>query len=126
MGAKRHLLEKTPVYLHLTRQQALDILSRARLSPDRFTAHRDRTFTAHYLRGRELIFMSDEFEGQLDSADKRVAILKRPCPKMDRGRYITLQFAFAPFEVESPRENPAPKRARTPRTRQATVQHIMV
>jgi hypothetical protein len=126
MGDKRQLLENIPAYLHLTRKQALDILSRARLSPDRFTAHRDHTFTAHYLRGRELIFMSDEFEGRLDSADKRVAILKRPCPKMDRGRYITLQFAFAPFEIESPRENPAPKRTRAPRTRQAMGNHVMV
>ena len=79
----------------ITRKQALEFLQRARLSPDRFTAHRNGTFTARYLREREDSFQPDEFEIQLEKADQRVAILKHPSPKLDRGRYVTLQFSFA-------------------------------
>jgi hypothetical protein len=79
------------------RDEALKILSQAKLPPDRFTAHRNGTFTARYLREWEKAFASDHYEQQLEKADARVAIYKRPSPKMDRGRYITLQFAFATF-----------------------------
>lgn len=90
--------EPPPHLTRVSRKQALAILHSARLMPDRFTAHRNGLFTARYLRGRELVFLSDEYESQLDSADKRVSIIKRPSPKLDRGRYITLQFTFAIFE----------------------------
>ena len=83
-------------FTHVTRRNALEILGRARLYPDRFTAHRNGTFTARYLRDKEPMFQShEEYEGQLEEADQRVAILKRPSPKLDRGRYVTLQFSFA-------------------------------
>ncbi|MCB9456713.1 MAG: hypothetical protein H6671_12065 [Anaerolineaceae bacterium] len=85
------------------RNQALAILRRANLIPDRFTAHRNRTFTARYLRDRAPVFQSaDEFETLLEKADCRIAILKRPSPKLDRGRYITLQFTFAIFNAAVP------------------------
>lgn len=90
------LIPELPPHLtRIPRKQALDILQRARLMPDRFTAHRNGTFTARYLRGRELVFLSEEYETQLDSTDKRVSILKRPSPKLDRGRYMTMLFTFA-------------------------------
>lgn len=85
------------------RNQALAILRRANLTPDRFTAHRNRTFTARYLRDRASVFQSvDEFESLLEKADCRIAILKRPSPKLDRGRFITLQFTFAIFNPAIP------------------------
>lgn len=91
-------IEIPPVLTRVPRKQALEILQRARLSPDRFTAHRNGTFTARYLRDREAVFPShDDFEWQLEKADQRMAILKRPSPKLDRGRYMTLQFSFATF-----------------------------
>jgi hypothetical protein len=82
------------------RNQALDILKRANLFPDKFTAHRNLTFTARYRRDRAATFQSaDEFEARLEKADYRIAILKRPSPKLDRGGYITLQFTFVIFNA---------------------------
>jgi hypothetical protein len=94
------LIEIPSLKERVSRSQALATLRQANLLPDRFTAHRNGVFTAKYLRGRELVFLSDEYETKLESADRRVAILKRPSPKIDRGRYITLQFAFAPFSMD--------------------------
>jgi hypothetical protein len=91
-------VETPSILTRVPRKKALEILQHARLYPDRFTAHRNGIFTARYLRDREPIFQSlDEYESQLESADQRVAILKRPSPKLDRGRYMTLQFTFATF-----------------------------
>ncbi len=90
--------EVPPILTRVPRKTALAILQDARLYPDRFTAHRNGTFTARYLRDKETIFKShDEYENMLESADQRVAILKRPSPQLDRGRYVTLQFTFATF-----------------------------
>lgn len=91
-------IEVPTLLTHVTRTKALDILQSARLYPDRFTAHRNGTFTARYSRDREVIFQAlEDYEAQLEKADQRVAILKRPSPKLDRGRYVTLQFSFATF-----------------------------
>ncbi len=88
------------------RKQALAILRRANLIPDQFTAHRNRTFTARYLRDWTTAFQAvNEFESLLEKADCRIAILKRPSPKLDRGRYITLQFTFAIFNPAIPMGN---------------------
>ena len=91
------MIEIPAFFTRVPRKQALNILQQARLYPDRFTAHRNGTFTARYLRGRELMFLSADYETQLDTTDSRVAILKRPSPKLDRGRYMTFQFTFATF-----------------------------
>lgn len=94
------MFEHIPSMTHVPRRQALDVLQRAHLMPDRFTAHRNGTFTARYLRDEALLKTpADHFESQLDSADRRVAILKRPSPKLDRGRWVTLQFTFATFSA---------------------------
>lgn len=95
------------------RNQALALLSRADLIPDKFTAHRNRTFTARYLRDRAAAFeSSDEFESRLEKVDSRIAILKRPSPKLDRGRYITLQFTFAVFNPAALRSDLPPRLAK--------------
>lgn len=82
-------------FTRIPRRQALEFLQNARLMPDRFTAHRNGTYTARYLRARDLAFQNDECDMLLEKADNRVAILKRPSPQLDRGRYVTLQFSFA-------------------------------
>lgn len=92
-------IEIPTAFTRIPRKQALEFLQTARLMPDRFTAHRNGTFTARYLRARELVFQSDECDVQLEKADNRVAILKRPSPQLDRGRYVTLQFSFAALSV---------------------------
>ncbi|MCB9452794.1 MAG: hypothetical protein H6672_15250 [Anaerolineaceae bacterium] len=85
------------------RNQALEILRRAKLMPDKFTAHRNHTFTARYLRDRAEAFESaDEFEARLEKSDCRIAILKRPSPRLDRGKYISLKFTFAVFNPGVP------------------------
>ena len=88
-------IEIPSTFIRIARKDALTFLQNASLMPDRFTAHRNGTFTARYLRDRELEFQSDECDTLLEKADNRVAILKRPSPKLDKGRYVTLQFSFA-------------------------------
>jgi len=92
------MIEAPSFLTRVPRKKALEILQHARLYPDRFTAHRNGTFTARYLRDREPKILSlEEYDVLLEDVDQRVAILKRPSPKLDRGRYITLQFTFATF-----------------------------
>jgi hypothetical protein len=86
-------------YAKIARSRALAILERADLKPDRFTAHRDRSFTAKYLRDKQPLFTSHRYEERIEiAADNSVAIFKRPNKRTDRGRYITLKFAVAALD----------------------------
>lgn len=102
-------------YAHVTRGKALQMLERAELKPDKFTAHRDRTFTAKYRRDRLPMF-SQRYEERMESASTSgVAIFKRPSSQIDRGPYVTLQFAvpererlgLPPIKVPRKRKSPA-------------------
>lgn len=77
-------------YTKPRRDDVIAMLTQARLKPDKLVAHRDRTFTASFLRDRAGSIRTQSIE----TLDNRVAILKRPEPKIDRGRYITLKLAF--------------------------------
>ncbi len=82
-------------YTRVGRAQALKMLEDAQLKPDKFIAHRDRTFTAKYEKGRAGLFGSLAYEARMEqSADQHLAIFKRPSPKLDRGPYVTLRFSF--------------------------------
>lgn len=114
----------TARYAKVTRNRALQILEGADLKPDKFTAHRDRTFTAKYLRSRQSLFNTQRYEERMEVVgDKSVAIFKRPSTRMDRGPYITLKFAVAALdrlglemESHSPKATvPAPEKKETPR-----------
>lgn len=86
----------TARYARVTRGRALKLLEAADLAPDKFTAHRNGTFTAKYKRDRQPIFASHRYEERMEDAGNHdVAILKRPSPRIDRGPYITLKFAMA-------------------------------
>lgn len=86
-------------YSKITRQKALTVLESADIKPDKFTAHRDRTFTARYLRSRIDLFKSNKYEEQMEiAADNAVAIFKRPSKGIDKGKYVSLRFGFAAME----------------------------
>lgn len=81
-------------YAKIGRTRVLQILEHADLKPDRLTAHRNRMFTARYLRDRQPAFTNKRYEERMEiAADNTVAIFKRPNTRLDRGRYITLKFA---------------------------------
>ena len=52
----------TARYARVTRGRALKLLEAANLAPDKFTAHRNGTFTAKYKRDRQPIFASHRYE----------------------------------------------------------------
>lgn len=82
-------------YSRVKRAEALHILEQAKISPDRFVAHRDRTFTAKFERKRLDLFKSLDYEDRMElAAHHSVAIFKRPSQKIDRGPFITLRFGF--------------------------------
>jgi hypothetical protein len=83
------------LYDKLPRGAALAILLRAGFAPDQFVAHRDGTYSAFYLRERQDQVVTPDFEARLEIIDRRVAILKRPSPAIDRGQYLTVRFAIA-------------------------------
>lgn len=86
-------------YARAGRAQALKMLEDAQLKPDKLIAHRDRTFTAKYEKGRAPLFGSLAYEARMEqNADQHLAIFKRPSPKLDRGPYITLRFSFVDTE----------------------------
>jgi hypothetical protein len=86
-------------YTKMSRQHALAFLERAELAPDKFIAHKDKTFTAKFRRRRKKMFQTHSYEERMEKiGDHRLAILKRPNVKLDRGPYITLRFAFASLE----------------------------
>lgn len=78
-------------YAKVGRGIVLAILEQAKVAPDKFIAHRNRTYTAHYLRDRK----PNLDISAIESIDKRIAILKKPSDKLDTGRYVTFQFAMA-------------------------------
>lgn len=84
----------TTRYAKIRRKDVLAILERADLKPDALVMHRNRLFSARYLRSRNLDFKPGQVEARLEATDHRVAIFKRPS-RRDRGRYVTLQFAVA-------------------------------
>jgi len=95
----------TTRYAKVGRGTALAVLEEAQVKPDKFIAHRNRTFTAQYLRDRN----PNIDIGQVEAIDKRVAVLKNPSEMLDKGRYITFQFAMASPEklgikVEKPKK----------------------
>lgn len=95
-------------YSRVKRDAVLRILEQAEIKPDKFTAHRDKTFTARYTKDRLDTFSSLRYESQMEAVDNRIAILKRPNQKMDRGRYVTLKFAVADADqlgIAGPRAN---------------------
>ncbi|MBC7870533.1 MAG: hypothetical protein H7Y09_06810 [Chitinophagaceae bacterium] len=81
-------------YAKVGRADVLALLESAQMTPDGLIAHRDRSFTARYLRDRSAHFES-EYESKMEAADRRFAIFKRPNKRLDRGRYLTLTFAMA-------------------------------
>ncbi|GEM_PF-2866114 len=81
-------------YAKVGRADVLALLESAQMTPDGLIAHRDRSFTAQYLRDRSTHFES-EYESKMEAADRRFAIFKRPNKGLDRGRYLTLKFAMA-------------------------------
>lgn len=82
-------------YVKVPRGDALAILSQAKMEPDDFTAHRDGSYTARYLRDRSTTLQTLGIEERIEKVDPRVAIFKRPSEALDRGRYVTLRFAVA-------------------------------
>ena len=89
----------TTLYQKVPRGKALAILEQAKMTPDDFTAHRDGTYTARYLRDRNDTLRTLGIEDRMERADRRVAILKRPSDALDRGRYVTLRFAVVKTET---------------------------
>ncbi|NWF71081.1 MAG: hypothetical protein HXY40_18515 [Chloroflexi bacterium] len=86
----------TSRYSKISRGRALALLANAELIPDRFIAHKDKTFTAKFRRTRKGIFQSHHYEERMENGgDHMLAILKRPNVRIDRGPYITMRFAFA-------------------------------
>lgn len=78
-------------YAKVGRGTVLAILAQAQVTPDKFTAHRNRTYTARYLRDRNTKLNI----GEIEAIDQRIAILKKPSEKLDTGRYVTFKFAMA-------------------------------
>jgi len=87
------------LYTKIKRDDALNILKQAQIAPDKFTAHRDGTFTARYERDRQHDFQNLSYEARLESADHRVAIFKRPSDALDVGKYVTLRFAVVAIDA---------------------------
>jgi arsenate reductase-like glutaredoxin family protein len=86
-------------YSKMTRKRALALLERAELTPDKFIAHKDKTFTAKFRRKRKETFKDFHYEERMEKmGEHRLAILKRPNVRIDRGPYITMRFAFASLE----------------------------
>ena len=85
----------TKRYMKVARGDALAILEQAKMIPDDFTAHRNGSFTARYLRDRTATLRTLGMEERIENIDPRVAIFKRPSDKLDRGRYVTFKFAVA-------------------------------
>lgn len=84
-------------YSNVRRAQALRLLEQADLTPAKLTKHRDGTFTARYRR--KTMNAPESYELRLEkSSDHPVAIFKRPNKGVDRGPYVTMQFAFGPPE----------------------------
>jgi len=83
----------TTRYIRAKRSDVLDLLDEAGLTPDKLTAHRDRTYTACYTRDQLDAYATAE--KRLQSLDGRVAIFKRPSDQLDRGQYLTFKFALA-------------------------------
>ncbi|MFN8375442.1 MAG: hypothetical protein U0694_21520 [Anaerolineae bacterium] len=87
-------------YTKISRKNALALLEQAELTPDKFIAHKDKTFTAKFRRKRKSMFQSQSYEERIENAgEHRIAILKRPSVRMDRGPYMTMRFAFAALET---------------------------
>lgn len=87
------------LYAKMSRKNALALLDEAELTPDKFIAHKDKTFTAKFRRKRKRMFQSHSYEDRMEEVgEHRVAILKRPSVGIDRGPYITMRFAFASLE----------------------------
>lgn len=78
-------------YAKVERGAVLAILAQAEVTPDKFVAHRNRTYTAQYLRDRT----PNLDIGVIEAIDKRIAILKKPSETLDTGRYVTFKFAMA-------------------------------
>jgi hypothetical protein len=87
-------------YTKISRKNALALLEQAELKPDKFIAHKDKTFTAKFRRKRKTMFQSHGYEDRMEQAGNyRLAILKRPSVRIDRGPYITMRFAFTSLET---------------------------
>lgn len=109
-------------YTKITRGRALALLAKAELTPDKFIAHKDKTYTAKFKRGRNLNGAADRVE---QVGGHVIAILKRPNPRFDRGPYVTLRFAVASLEqlgidrkrlnTGVPHKRMTSKKARAPR-----------
>jgi hypothetical protein len=88
------------LYKKMSRKNALALLERAELAPDKFIAHKDKTFTAKFRRKRKRMFQTQGYEDRMEQfGDYQLAILKRPSVRIDRGPYITLRFAFAALDT---------------------------
>ncbi len=96
-------------YVKVARGDALAILEQAKMIPDDFTAHRNGSFTARYLRDRTATLKTLGMEERIENIDPRVAIFKRPSDKLDRGRYVTFKFAVASTRALGLPETPIDK-----------------
>jgi hypothetical protein len=103
-------------YTKISRKNALAMLEQAQLTPDKFIAHKDKTFTAKFRRKRKTMFQSHGYEDRMEKAgEHRIAILKRPSVRIDRGPYITMRFAFTSLETLGLDKNKlTPKKAIVP------------
>jgi hypothetical protein len=105
-------------YTKITRGRALKLLAKAELVPDRFIAHKDKTYTAKFKRERRSLFQSSGYEERFETASgHRVAILKRPNYTLDRGPYVTLRFAITELALLGLDVKPAPRSRKSSRAK---------
>ena len=81
-------------YVKVSRNSVLKLLERAGVKPDKFTAHRDHSYSAKY-RKRKGVLKPTEYEDLIEQASHHdIAIFKYPNRKVDKGWYVVLRFGF--------------------------------